>query len=114
MCRPECDYVTEKRADLRGSFRNQLELPSELKRDSNASLWTSLRDQLIKQYAIAPAAGGYGIYLVFWFGGKNMPLLADGKKPHSPEELKHCLEAQLESIERSRIFVRVMDVRWPH
>ncbi|MBA2660540.1 MAG: hypothetical protein H0U72_13675 [Nitrosospira sp.] len=112
-CQPEGDYVNDKRADLRVSFCNKLELPIEIKRDSNASLWTSLRDQLIKLYAIAPAAGGYGIYLVLWFGGEDMPHVADGNKPHSPEELKNCLEAQLEPMERSRVFVRVLDVCWP-
>jgi hypothetical protein len=77
-------------------------------------LWTSLREQLIAQYTIAPRADEHGIYLVLWFGGEGMPCSTDGgKKPRSPDELQIRLEAQLNPIERLRIFVRVLDVSWP-
>jgi hypothetical protein len=96
------------------SYRTELDLPIEIKRDSNESLWSALRKQLIGQYAIAPRANGHGIYLVLWFGGKGMPGATDeGKKPRSPEELRTRLEAQLDPTERQRIFVRVLDVSWP-
>jgi hypothetical protein len=111
---PEGDYANDKRADLRLSYRTELALPIEIKRDSNASLWSALRKQLIGQYAIAPRANGYGIYLVLWFGGEGMPGAIDGgKKPQTPEELRTRLEAQLDPMERRRIFVRVLDVSWP-
>lgn len=113
-CQPEVDYVNDKRADLRLSYRNEFELPIEIKRDSNPTLWSALRTQLIGQYAIAPQADGYGIYLVLWFGGNRMPRTTDGgKKPRSPEELRTRLEAQLDSSERQQIFIRVLDVSWP-
>lgn len=113
-CQPELDYANDKRADIRLSYHTEFELPIEIKRDSNASLWTALRSQLIAQYSIAPRADGHGIYLVLWFDGKNMPRTTNGgKKPCSPEELKNCLEAQLTPIEQQRIFVRVLDVSWP-
>lgn len=113
-CQPEGDYANDKRADLRLSFQNRFELPIEIKKDSNPSLWSALREQLIGQYAIAPRAFGYGIYLVLWFGGEGMPGAKDGgKKPRSPEELRTRLEAQLDPLERQRIFVRVLDVSWP-
>lgn len=113
-CEPEVDYANDKRADIRLSYHTEFELPIEIKRDSNASLWTALRSQLIAQYSIAPRADGHGIYLVLWFDGKDMPRTTDGgKKPCSPEELKNCLEAQLTPIEQRRIFVRVLDVSWP-
>lgn len=112
-CQPEVDYANDKRADIRLSYRTEFELPIEIKRDSNASLWTALRSQLIAQYSIAPKADGHGIYLVLWFDGKDMPrTMNGGKKPCSPEELKNCLEAQLTPIEQRRIFVRVLDVSW--
>lgn len=113
-CQPEVDYANDKRADIRLSYHTEFELPIEIKRDSNASLWTALRSQLIAQYSIAPRADGHGIYLVLWFDGKDMPRTTDGgKKPCSPEELKIRLEAQLNPIEQQRIFIRVLDVSWP-
>jgi len=113
-CQPEKDHANDKRADLSLSYLAKFELPIEIKRDSNDTLWSALRDQLIRQYAIAPRASGYGIYLVLWFGEKGMPRATDGgKKPRSPEELRARLEAQLDPLERRRIFVRVLDVSWP-
>jgi len=113
-CQPEKDHANDKRADLSLSYRADFELPIEIKRDSNPSLWTALREQLINQYSIAPRAHGYGIYLVLWFGGKGMPRVTDGgKKINSPQELQTRLEAQLDPEERQRIFVRVLDVSWP-
>ena len=111
---PEGDYANDKRADLRLSYLTELELPIEIKRDSKALLWRALRTQLIEQYAISPRANGHGIYLVLWFGGEGMPGATDGgKKPRSTEELRARLEAQLDPMERQRIFVRVLDVSWP-
>ncbi len=113
-CQPEGDYANDKRADLRLSFRNEFELPVEIKRDSNDSLWSALKAQLIDQYSISPKAAGYGIYLVLWFGGESVTRASDGgKKPRSPEELKIRLEAQLDPVNLQRIFVRVIDVSWP-
>ncbi|MEK6662892.1 MAG: hypothetical protein AABY73_03400 [Pseudomonadota bacterium] len=111
-CQPEGDYFNDKRADLRLSYRNEFDLPIEIKRDSNESLWSALHEQLIGQYVKAP--DGHGIYLVLWFGGEGMPRATDGgKKPRSPEELRTRLEAQIDPMERQRIFVRVLDVSWP-
>ena len=113
-CQPEGDYANDKRADLRLSWRNEFELPLEIKRDDNAKLWLALRKQLIGQYTITLKASGYGIYLVLWFGGADQASARDGgKKPTSPTELQARLEAQLDPEERRRIFVRVLDVSWP-
>lgn len=113
-CQPEVDHANDKRADIRVSFRNEFELPIEIKRDSNDSLWTAMRSQLIGQYTISPKAAGHGIYLVLWFDGKTIPGAKDGgKKPNSPEELRARLEVQLNLAERMHVFVRVLDVSWP-
>ena len=113
-CQPEADYVNDKRADIRVSVRNEFELPIEIKRESNDFLWSALHTQLVEQYAISPKTGGYGIYLVLWFGRGDIPPARDGgKKPRSPEELKARLEATLNATERQHIFVRVTDVSWP-
>lgn len=113
-CQPEGDYAKDNKADLRLSYGNHFELPIEIKRDSNPHLWTNLRSQLIEKYTIAPRANGHGVYLVLWFGGMGMPGAKDGgKKPQTPKELQERLEAWLDSSERGRIFVRVLDVSWP-
>ena len=116
-CQPEVDYANDKRADICLSYRNEFELPIEIKRDDNRPLWTALRAQLIGQYTnsiSSPKVSGHGIYLVLWFGKNDLPAVKDGgKKPTSPEELQARLEAQLDPEERRRIFVRVLDVSWP-
>jgi hypothetical protein len=113
-CNPEGDYANDKRADLCVSYRGNLDLPIELKRDRSSQLWTNLREQLVDKYVIAMNTSGFGIYLVIWFGGEGMPRPLDGgRKPTSPEDLRHRLEAQLTPAEQQRISVRVVDVSWP-
>lgn len=113
-CQPESDRFNDKRADLRLSYRNEFELPIEIKGEWHDSLWTALRSQLMAQYAIDPKAMGHGIYLVLWFGGEFQKAARDGgKKPKSAEALQARLEAQLDPTERKHIFVRVLDVSWP-
>ncbi len=113
-CQPEVDYANDKRADIRLSCRNEFELPIEIKRDDNRSLWTALRSQLIAQYTISPKASGFGIYVVLWFGQGDLPTAKDGgKKPVSAQELQSRLAAQLDLEERRHVFVRVLDVSWP-
>ncbi|MDB4077192.1 hypothetical protein N9537_05050 [Porticoccaceae bacterium] len=114
-CQPEGYYARDKRADIRLSFHNELDLPIEIKKDSNRQLWTAIQDQLINQYSIAPKAQGYGIYLALWFGGKGMTLKGEksgGKRPKSAKELLERLKLQIPASERHRIFVRVIDVSW--
>ncbi|MEJ1471929.1 MAG: hypothetical protein RPU59_12815 [Candidatus Sedimenticola sp. (ex Thyasira tokunagai)] len=113
-CQPEGDYFNDKRTDIRLSYHNKFELPIEIKRDSNDTLWSALRSQLIGQYSIAPRAVGHGVYLVLWFGKGDITGAKDGKgKPHTPKEMKARLEAQLDHMEQRRVFVRVLDVSWP-
>lgn len=105
-----------KRADISASFGGigGFNVPIELKVESNPGFWRDLRDQLIAHYVRDPAAGGFGIYLVFWFGGKTMPTAADGgKRPDSPRELKDRLRATLTPEERHHIEVVVMDCSPP-
>ena len=113
-CQPEGDYANDKRADIRLSYRNNFELPIEIKREDNRELWRAAKEQLMTQYASSPKASGYGIYLVLWFGRAGFPPAHDGEeKPDSPEDLCRRLEARLDYQELKRIFVRVLDVSWP-
>jgi len=77
-CHPEGDYVNDTSADIRLSYRDEFELPIEIKRDDNRSLWTALRAQLIGHYTISPKASGHGIYFVLWFGNNDLPAVNDG------------------------------------
>lgn len=113
-CQPERDHAGDRRVDLCISYRAKLELPIEIKRDTNSGLWSSLRAQLIDQYTRALKAQGHGIYLVLWFGRGGLPRAPDGgKAPRDPLELQQRLEAQLTPDEKQRVFVRVIDVAWP-
>lgn len=122
-CEPEGDYHNDKRADIKISYGTTMAIPIEIKksdyRNTGISLARKLKTQLIQQYAIDPGAAGHGIFLVLWLGttypwGKSYSCnVGDGgMNPTSAEELKHRLEATIDSHDRGRIFVRVLDVSW--
>ena len=106
---PEGCYVNSKRADIRLCSKNST-IPIEIKRNSHPDLWKAMRDQLINQYTSGLDTDGYGIYLVFWFGVKDMPIPPDGgKKITTATELQNRL-TQLLSVEgREKIKVLVID-----
>ena len=79
------DSVKEPRA---GETRADIEaicagfnVPVEIKKNSHPELWSALRTQLIAGYTNDPATGGYGIYLVLWFGADKTTRDADGTRP---------------------------------
>ena len=110
---PEGAYANDRRSDVRVSCRG-FHVPVEAKRNLHRDLWSAIRRQLIEQYANDPATGGYGIYLVFWFGTPNTPRPPDGgAAPNRPDALRERLEALLTEDERRRISVRVIDVSAP-
>ena len=106
---PEGEYANDGRADIRVVF-GDFNVPVEVKKDRNRQLWSSLNDQLIARYASDPATGGHGIYLVFWFGGEDMPAPPQGQLPAGPVELRERLEAQLHPADKHRISICVVDV----
>ena len=111
---PEGRYANDGRADLRVAC-GDFQIPVEIKKHCHPKLWSALRDQLIARYATDPATGGYGIYLVLWFGetpGRRVPP-SSGSRPGGPEELKARLEAVLTPEEARRVSVRVIDVSGP-
>lgn len=111
----EGNYADDKRSDIRVAFggANGFNVPIEIKKDSHADLWRSIHEQLIPKYVRDPGADGYGIYLVFWFGGKGMPLAIDGKKIRSAAELENRLRQTLTPEESYRIQVCVVDCALP-
>ena len=108
---PEGLYANDGRADIRVAC-NDFHVPIEIKRNSHGKLWSAMRSQLIERYVSDPATGGYGIYLVFWFGTGDTPPSPPGVRPAGPDELREQLTA-MSTEERCRISVRVIDVSPP-
>lgn len=112
----EGSYADDKRADIKVSYggANGLNIPVEIKKDSHDDLWHAIHKQLIAKYVRDPGTDGYGIYVVFWFGGNGMPPSPDsGKKSHSAQELEDCLRQTLSPEETHRIQVCVIDCALP-
>lgn len=109
--RPEVQYAGGKRSDFTVMYGNH-ELPVEVKKASSRELRRGLRDQLIGQYTRHPKAGGYGIYLIFWFGVDTVRY-SDGCVLGSPEELRQKIESDLSPDEMLKISVVVIDVSKP-
>ena len=109
--RSEVQYVGGKRSDITVTYGDH-ELPVEVKKDSSPRLWSGLRDQLIGQYTPHPNAGGYGVYLIFWFGDETVRD-SDGSVLGSPQELHQKIEWDLSSDEMVKISVFVLDVSAP-
>lgn len=71
----EGNYVANSRADIKVIYHDK-NLPVEIKRHYHKNLWTAPKDQLLEKYMRDPGAGGFGIYLVLWFGeapGRRVP-----------------------------------------
>lgn len=105
----EAHYARDNRADIRVSFKGH-GIPVEIKKVSHRRLWSAVADQLVAKYTSAPESCGYGIYLVLWFGGADMPVPPSGRRPKTPGELRERLERQLADPWRHRVRVIVIDV----
>lgn len=113
---PEGAAADQKQVDIRLTHAGTGTLPIEIKRDDSDDLWTAMPNQLMERYANDPKTGGYGIYLVIWFGdqgnGCKSPFKELGiDKPTTPLELRAALEAIKPN---PRFIVRVIDVSKPH
>ena len=109
---PEGQYAVDRRADIRASCSG-LNIPVEIKRNSDPNLWSALRTQLIPSYTTDPATEGYGIYLVLWFGTAATKRDPDGSRPATPTELEQQLRGTLTPDEARKILVIAMDVTKP-
>ena len=108
---PEGQYANNTRADIRVSCPG-FNLPVEIKKSSHRDVWSAMKNQLIAQYTTDPATGGYGIYLVFWFGPEECQPGPAGR-PTSADELEKWLREALSPAEARRISVCVIDVARP-
>ena len=109
---PEGQHVNQTRVDLAitaGEFR----IPIEAKKNGPPDLWSAIDNQLAAKYTLDPATGGYGVYLVFWFGAEHQRKRADGARPTGPQELEGLLRNSLSEDQARRIQIRVVDVCRP-
>lgn len=109
---PEGQQVNQARADLvitSGNFK----IPVEAKKNSHPHLWSAINDQLIPKYTLDPATGGYGIYLVFWFGVEHQRKRPDGVQPATPQELAALLRESLNEDRGRKISICVVDFSRP-
>ncbi len=114
---PEAAAPGSRRSDIALYYRD-LKLPFEAKKQSHRALWRAARDQLVAKYCQDPTTGGFGIYLVFWFGDPKRTQPDDkGRRPNGPEELLERLQAtlakQLPADQLRKIAIRVIDVSKP-
>ena len=111
---PEGQYVNGKRADIRVNVAcGGFQVPVEMKKSSNPTLWNALRNQLIERYMRDPATGGYGIYVVFWFGKEHIPRTPTGARSASANELRQGLRSTLSEEEARKVSVVVLNVTPP-
>ena len=110
----EGSHAMNTRSDIQFLAKG-FNVPLEVKRGSNRDLWSAIRSQLISKYTREPRAGGYGIYLVFWFGTETAPcqMPESGTRPKSAAELEERLRDTLSPEEARLISVCVIDVAKP-
>ena len=106
---PESQHANQNRSDIAVSAPG-FQIPIEVKRNKDRELWSALHKQLIAKYAVDPASGGYGVYVVFWFGSDKQRPRSDGKRPNSPEKLETLLRESLREKEARKISICVIDV----
>lgn len=109
---PESRYADEMRADIKIASQGY-SIPIEIKQEYHRDLWKAIPEQLIAKYTRDPACDGFGIYLVFWFGGTSQQAARDGgTKPKTPQELQQRLALTIPEEHRHKIAVLVVDCSW--
>jgi hypothetical protein len=113
---PEGHMVADKRADISVALPGQ-KILVELKRDYNADVWSAAESQLDRFYTRDPEASGFGIYGVFWFGGKRAAAIRippnDFPRPETAEQMEIITRTILPEEKRTKIVVIVLDVSEP-
>lgn len=114
---PEGHHAEDTRSDIL-TVHGVHAVPVEIKKTDSRALWSALKDQLIAKYVRDPRSGGYGIYLVLWFGPEHPEHLKrappTGSRPDSPDGLRQMLAEMLEPAQRRTISIVVVDVSDPY
>jgi hypothetical protein len=106
---PEGRYADQKRADIKVSAQGY-NIPIEIKLEMHKDLWKAIEHQLIARYTRELASDGYGIFLVFWFGGAGQLVAGDGgTKPKTAVELEERLQRTVPTSHQQKITVVVID-----
>ena len=111
----EASAAADKRADMRAEIMRggqRVTVPIEVKKENHGELWIASRSQLQRLYTIDPAAGGYGLYLVLWFGHQPRST-PDKTKPRDAAHLQELILDLIPKLERHRLAVRVLDLSLP-
>ena len=110
---PEGHHAEDARSDIIAIHGGHA-VVVEIKKSDSTDLWSAMTDQLIARYVRDPRSGGYGIFLVLWFGADRLksPPRA-GTPPRSPEELGRMLEGFLTHEQRRTVTVIVVDISAP-
>ena len=102
-------YSRDTASDLK-VIHGFFNVPIEAKRNKNKDLWHATKSQLMTKYTIDPATGGFGIYLVYWFGKDFTQRSPQGTRPETAKDLQRELESSLTEEDRRRISICVIDV----
>ena len=109
---PEAHHAEDARSDILVVHGTHA-VPVEIKK-TGRKLWSAIKDQLIAKYIRDPRSGGYGIYLVLWFGPEHLKSAPPvGVRPDSPDKLRLMLSEMLEPAQRRTISIVVVDVSDP-
>lgn len=110
---PEGRYARSKRSDIRVACHGHA-IPVEIKKNTHREMWSAINDQLIAQYVRDVNSGGFGVYLVLWFGARRTEIVPPaGPLPETPDEMRIRLEQQVPPDKRHKIAVVVVDVGQP-
>ena len=110
---PEGHHAEDNRSDII-AVHGVHAVVVEVKRTHSRELWSAIEKQLIAKYLRDPRTGGYGIYLVLWFGPDHLRRAPpSGTRPESPDELRDRLIRLLPREHRRSVTVLVIDVSAP-
>lgn len=110
---PEFHVGADREVDIACTV-GRVRIPIEAKGQWHRDLWHAAEQQLGGQQAVDHRAGGYGIYLVYWFGA-DCPKSLQGpprgiKRPDNAQEIEESLSARLRASGWTNLRVRVLDL----
>jgi hypothetical protein len=111
----EKSAAADKRADMQAEYMRsgqRIAVPIEVKKENNDKLWTAWHEQLERLYTIDPAAGGYGLYLVLWFGHRPRAT-PEGVKPRDALHMRELIVERIPEASRHRLVTLVLDLSLP-
>ena len=110
---PEGHHAEDTRSDII-AVHGVHAVPVEIKKTDSEDLWRAIEDQLVAKYLRDPRSGGYGIYVVFWFGADHLERSPpEGTRPGSPEKLQEALQGLIPPEHLGTVAVVVVNVSAP-